>query len=126
MALAMPLFLAIVFGMAQASLLLQTYCNVTYACRNAARYASIHSSTSLAPSTASQIQAMVQAGLFVNPSITPTVTVSYVNPTNLSATTNTIGNLVFVKATWGQSLSIPFMKTSSFSVGTQTYKIISR
>ncbi len=122
----MPLFFATVFGVIQASLLLQTYCNATYACRNAARYASIHSSTSLAPSTSSQIQTMVQSGLFLNASITPTVTVNYVNPITLSAGTNTVGNLVFVKATWSQSLVIPLIHTSSFSVGTQTYKMISR
>lgn len=126
MALAMPLFFVIVFGMIQASLLLQTYCNATYACRNAARYASIHSSTSLAPSTSSQIQTMVRSGLFLNASITPTITVSYLDPSSLATSTNTVGNLVFVKATWGQRMVIPFITTSAFSVGTQTYKMISR
>jgi Flp pilus assembly protein TadG len=126
MAFVLPLFLATVFGMMQSALLLQTYCNATYACRNAARYASIHSSTSLAPSTASQIQTMVQTGLFLNASIRPTITVSYLNPNNFAVATNTVGNLVNVKATWGQSMVIPFMNTGSFTVTTQTYKMISR
>jgi Flp pilus assembly protein TadG len=139
MAMAMPLCLAVVFGMIQSALVLQTYCNATYACRNAARYASIHSSTSLAPSTASQIQTMVKSGLFLNASITPTVTVGYSTGAWVSGTAptfcntpsscnsyNVVGNLVVVKATWSQSMTIPFMPTSGFTVGTQTYKLITR
>jgi Flp pilus assembly protein TadG len=138
MALAMPLFLATVIGLIQASLLLQTYCNATYACRNAARFASMHSTTSLAPSNSTQIQAMVQSGLFLNATITPTISVNYFNASNLAAGTpnvcnppvnsnlNVVGNVVCVKVTWNQGLIIPFITTSGFSVGTQAYKIISR
>jgi Flp pilus assembly protein TadG len=126
MAFAMPLFLAVVFGMIQCSLVLQSYCNATYACRNAGRYAMLHSLTALAPSTASDIQTMVKSSLFQYSSTTPTISVSYLNPTNLAATTNSVGNLVCVKASWSQKMYIPFMTTSSFTIGTQTCKIISR
>jgi len=138
LALAMPLFLAIVFGVIQSSLLLQTYCNATYACRNAARYASLHSTTSLAPSTSTQIQSMVQSGLFLNTSIKPTISVNYFNASNLAAGTpnlcagtpdsssNVIGNVVCVQASWSQTLNIPFLSNNSVSISTQTYKIISR
>jgi Flp pilus assembly protein TadG len=137
-ALAVPLFLAVVFGVIQASLLLQTYCNATYACRNAARYASLHSTTSLAPSSSPQIQSMVQSGLFLNASITPTISVNYFNSSNLASGTtnlclppvnsslNVVGNVVCVQATWKQQLKIPFLSNNSVSVSTQTYKIISR
>jgi Flp pilus assembly protein TadG len=126
MALALPLVLTILFGMFQSSLLLETYCNATYACRNAARYASLHSSTSLAPSTSAQIQTMVQSQLFLNSSIRPTITVTYVNPSTFATSTNTIGNLVEVQVTWNQNFIVPFVKTSSVSVGTQTFKTIAR
>jgi hypothetical protein len=86
----------------------------------------LHSLTALAPSTASQVQTMVQSSLFQYSSITPTVTVSYLNPTNLATATNAVGNLVCVKASWTQRMYIPFMTTSNFTVGTQTCKIISR
>ncbi len=138
LALAMPLFLAIVFGVIQSSLLLETYCNATYACRNAARYASLHSTTSLAPSTSPQIQSMVQSGLFLNASITPTISVNYFNASNLSSSStnlclppvnsslNVVGNVVCVQASWNQKLNIPFLSNNSVSISTQTYKIISR
>jgi Flp pilus assembly protein TadG len=126
MAFAMPLFLAVVFGMIQCSLVLQSYCNATYACRNAGRYAMLHSLTALAPSTASDIQTMVKSSLFKYSSIQPTVTVSYLNPTNLATSSNAVGQLVCVKASWSQKMYIPYMTTSSFTIGTQTCKIISR
>jgi len=138
MALAMPLCLMVVIGMIQTSLMLQTYCNATYACRNAARYASLHSTTSLAPSTSTQIQSMVQSGLFLNVSITPTISVNYFNASKLSSSStnlcsgtpdsslNVIGNVVCVQASWNQTLTIPFMSNNSISISTQTYKIISR
>jgi Flp pilus assembly protein TadG len=126
MAFAMPLFLAVVFGMIQCSLVLQSYCNATYACRNAGRYAMLHSLTALAPSSVTDIQTMVKSSLFQYSSVQPTVTVSYLNPSNLATATNAVGNLVCVKATWSQRFYIPFMTTSSFTIGTQTCKMISR
>jgi Flp pilus assembly protein TadG len=140
MAVSLPLFLGIVFGMVQSSLLLQKYCNATYACRNAARYASIHSTTSLAPSTSTQIQSMVQSSLFLNASITPTINVNYFNASSLGSSTadlclppvnssaNVVGNIVCVQASWSQNLKIPFLSANanSFTVSTQSYKVISR
>ncbi len=126
MAFAMPLFVAVVFGVIQCSLVLQTYCNATYACRNAGRFAMLHSLTALAPSTVSQVQSMVTSSLFLSSAISPTVTVSYLNPTSLATATNNVGNLVCVKASWSQKMSIPFMTTTSFTVGTQSCKMISR
>lgn len=135
MAMAMPIFLMVVIGMVQTALVVQTYCNATYACRNAARYAALHSTTSLAPITSSGVQTMVQGGLFLSGTISPTITVQYsTGPFILGSTpsfsssssNNIIGNLVLVKATWSQTISIPFISPISFSVGTQTTKLISR
>gem|GEM_PF-2402270 len=125
MAVALPVFLLLVFGVAQCSFLLMTYCNATYACRNAARYASLHSSTSLLPVSSSQVQTMVQSGLILSSSIVPNITVNYVN-SDLAASTNSIGNLVLVQVTWSQSLVIPFSSARTLTVGTHTYRTITR
>lgn len=134
MALAMPLFLMVVFGMVETAIVMQTYCNATYACRNAARYAALHSPSSLAPTTAAQVHTMVQSGLFLNAAISPTITVQYSTATFSSSTaptfssggTNAIGYLVQVKATWSQTMTIPLIAPISFTVGTQATRLISR
>jgi len=141
MAFVMPLCLAIVFGMVQSSLLLQTYCNATFACRNAARYASLNSTSSLSPASPTQVAAVAKLGLFMSSSISPTINVNYFNAGNLSSsssnlctppvggantTLDVVGNVVCVQVTWSQRLSIPFMPTNSITITTQSYRIISR
>jgi Flp pilus assembly protein TadG len=138
MMVSLPLFLLVVFGMIQCSLMLEGYCNATYACRNAARYASVHSSTSLAPSVSTDIQTVVKSNLLMGASITPTINVNYFNASNLSSSStnlcappvnsslNVVGNIVCVQASWSQSLNIPFFTSYPFAVSTQTYRVISR
>jgi Flp pilus assembly protein TadG len=124
-ALVAPLFLLISFGIFEYAIVLLTYCNATYACRKAARYGSMHSSSSLSPVTIPQLQAMVKSQLFLNSAITPVVNVSYVTPT-FGAGSNTVGDLVGVSVNWNQSLQLPFMSSSSFSIQSQDYKMINR
>jgi hypothetical protein len=138
MIVSLSLFTLTVFGMIQCSVVLEHYCNATYACRNAARYASIHSSTALAQSTSTDIVSMVQSSLFLSASITPTINVNYFNASLLSSSStnlcappvtsnlNVVGNIVCVQASWSQSLNIPFLTSHTYSVSTQTYKVISR
>jgi Flp pilus assembly protein TadG len=124
-AVVLPLFVLIVFGTAQYAIVLLTFCNATYACRLASRYASMHSASSLAPDTVSQIQGLVTSRLFVNPLITPTVSVNYYTQ-SLSAGSNIVGNVVEVSVTWSQTLNLAFMNSESFSISTQNYKVITR
>jgi Flp pilus assembly protein TadG len=124
-AVVMPLFVLIVFGAVQYSIVLLTYCNATYACRLASRYASMHSNSSLAPDTVSQIQGLVTSRLFIGTAITPTVSVNYYTP-SLTAGSNVVGNMVEVAVTWSQTVKLPFMDSSSFSISTQNYKVITR
>ncbi len=126
MAVCLPLFLALVFGMFEYSIVMFTYCNATYACRNSARYASMHSTASLSPASAPQVKALVSSGLFLSSAITPTINVTYINPTTGVTTTNTIGNLVEVSASWSQTVKIPFGPSKSFTVGTVAYQMITR
>ncbi len=124
-ALALPLFLAVAFGICQYAILFFTYCNATYECRIAARYASTHSSASLSPVTTAQIQSLVTSNLYLNASVIPSVAVSYYTPT-LTAGSNIIGNVVEVNVTWTQTFQFPYFKQKSISVGTQAYRVILR
>jgi Flp pilus assembly protein TadG len=128
-AVVLPVFLIIFFGITQYAIVLLTYCNATYACRLASRYASMHSSTSLAPDTVSQIQGLVTSRLFINPGITPTVSVNYYTQA-LSPVSYSVGNspgyVVQVSVTWTQTLKLLPQNISTFSVSTQNDKIITR
>jgi Flp pilus assembly protein TadG len=124
-AVVLPIFIAIVFGISQYAIVMLTYCNATYACRLASRYASMHSSASLAPDTVAQIQGLVTSRLFVSSAITPTVSVAYYTPT-LSAGTNVVGNVVQVTVTWSQTLKLAFMSSNTFTISTQNEKVITR
>ena len=124
-AVVLPIYLAIVFGMSQFATVMLSYCNATYACRLASRYASIHSSSSLAPDTVAQIQGLVTSSLFISSAITPTVSVSYSTLT-LSPGTNVVGDMAQVAVTWNETLKLPFMKSSGFSISAKDSKVITR
>jgi Flp pilus assembly protein TadG len=139
-AVTLPVFLLVCLGVAQYAIVLLTYCNGTFACREASRYASMHSATSLAPDTPSQIKGIVTSQLFINPTITPTVSVNYYTQ-NLSpvsaAVGNNIGYVVQVSVTWSQTVTI-FPGSSitagllnqstwnTFSISTANNKVITR
>jgi Flp pilus assembly protein TadG len=128
-AVVLPVFLMILFGIAQYAIVLLTYCNATYACRLASRYASMHSASSLAPDTISQIQGLVTARLFLNPAVTPTVSVNYytlsLSPVSY-AVGNNVGYAVQVSVTWTQTLKLLPSNINTFSVSTQNTKVITR
>jgi Flp pilus assembly protein TadG len=125
MALGAPVFLLLLFGIFEYSIVLFSYCNATYACRNAARYASLHSSSSLAPSTTSQIQGVVTSGLYLPSAISPTISVTYLTPA-MATGTNTVGNFVTVSTTWSQNVHLPFASAVGLSIATQDTQLISR
>jgi hypothetical protein len=127
----------IFLGFSQYAIVLLTYCNATYACRMASRYASMHSNSSLAPDTVAQIQGMVTSNLFINPAITPAVTVKYYTSQLVlcpdpNTQCNIPGDVVQVGVNWSQTLKLGFNKPNgtlapqTFSIGTQNYKVITR
>jgi hypothetical protein len=97
-----------------------SYCSATYAAREAARYASMHSSTSLSPATVASVTAVVRANLWTVSSGSPAVVVCWgggcSNPAN-----NLVGNLVGVGVVWWNP---PFLKENSRLYATQAYRII--
>jgi Flp pilus assembly protein TadG len=122
-AVALPVFLTVMIGIFQYSIVLLAYCNATLACTQAARYAGLHSSSSLSPVATSDIKSMVTSKIFINSSLTPTVTVSYLTPT-LQTGSNVVGNMVLVRVSWAQSVTTPFLTSKSFSVGSQDVRPI--
>jgi len=126
MAVALPLFLLVVFGVFEYALVLFTYCNATFACRHSARYAAMHSTASIAPATVSQLQTMTKSLLFLSSNLSPTVSVSYLNPNNGNASTNTVGNVVEIGVSWSQTVKIPFGSSQSVNVATQGIQVVTR
>lgn len=124
-ALLLPVFFLLFVGTIQYAITLFTYCNATYACRNAARYASVRSTSSISPASVAQVQSLVTSGLFLNTAIAPTVAVAYYTPA-LAIGSNTVGDIVTVSASWNQTIVIPFMSNQSVSVGTQASSMITR
>ncbi len=125
MAVALPVFMMLMIGTFQLAIVLLTFCNATLACSQAARYASLHSSTSVAPASTSQIQSFVMSKLFIGRSINPTVNVLYTTASQGTGS-NVIGNMVTVNVSWSQTIAIPFASTYSFSVGSQDIRVITR
>jgi len=123
MALVMPLFILVTFGTFECGMALMDYVNATYAIRMAARYASVHSSTSLSPATTAQIQSIVTSNMYIANVSSRTVIVSYGDRTG-GAGGNYVGDLVGIGMLWGQNLNIPFYGKSNFYVSSETYRVI--
>jgi len=90
-----------------------------------ARYASVHSSSSLSPVTTAQIQAMVTSNMYIANVSSTTVIVSYGDRSGGSGG-NYVGDLVGIGLLWGQNLNIPFYGKSNFYVQSQTYRVITQ
>jgi Flp pilus assembly protein TadG len=100
-----------------------SYVNATYAIRMGARYASVHSQTSLSPATTAQIQNIVTSNMYFANSTFSTVIVSYGDRSGNQGG-NYVGDLVGIGYLWSQNLNIPFYGKSNFYVSTQTYRMI--
>jgi Flp pilus assembly protein TadG len=122
MAVAMPLFILMIMGTFELSMMMMSYCSANYAARMAARYASIHSSSSLSPATVASVTAVVNDNLWVRTTSTPAVVVCWgggcSNPAN-----NFVGNLVGVGVVWWNA---PFLSGNSGLLTTQAYRIVTR
>jgi len=118
-ALVLPVFFLLLFGLFYFSIALFGFCNATYASRAAARYASLHSSTSLSPCTTASVQSVVAPYLAVTPAATSTVTTVW-------TASNTIGSTVSVSVTLVYSVGIPFSKLNAITVGSTAQRTIIR
>ena len=67
LALVMPVFLLVIFGILQCTLALFAYCNISYASHAAVRYASLYSSSSIAPATSTSVRKIVDPFIWCAP-----------------------------------------------------------
>ena len=119
MAVTLPVFLLVLFGIAWFAILLFGWCNITYASRVAVRYASIHSNTSLAPATTASITANVTPYLIASTTGTATTTVVY-------NTSNTIGSQVTVTVSATYKPIVPYASLTAFALSSTSQRTITR
>jgi Flp pilus assembly protein TadG len=119
MALVLPAFFMLLFGLVNFAETMFEYTNATYACRTAAHYASLHSTTSSVPCNATCVQNIVTPILYIPAYATATVTTTY-------GSSNTVGSTVKVATTIDSYISIPFLPLRTVAVGSSVQRTISR
>lgn len=112
-AMAMPVFLAIVFMFIATSLLLFVYGNMTYGAQAAVRYAAVRSSTSLVPCTTIQIQQAALDAMLTSAGGT-VQTVAAWSPDN------NVGSAIKVSVSVNYPVFLPFINVSSLTLTTSS------
>lgn len=107
LALVLPTFFVLMIGFINFCIIMFGLCNLSFASRQADRYACLHSSTSLLPVTQPKIDALVAPYVFKYPSNTYSDLLSY--PTG----TNIVGGTASVKITITYKIVLPFLTTST-------------
>ncbi len=123
MAVVLPVFFALLFGLFGFSVALFGTMNANYAVNTAARYASLNSSTSLFPATTQSIQAMVISNLYLPASVTPSVVVTYTHAGTLytNFTGAVVGDLTGVGVVWNIP---PIWGIQNIRIGAQGYRMV--
>lgn len=111
MAVVLPTFFLLLFGLFQFSIILFGLGNATFAARAAARYASVNSASSPSPCTNASIKAIAMQYLPLAPANTVTVTPSWP-----SGGTNVIGSSVKVVVQIVYPFNIPFAPQKQLTV----------
>ena len=119
MAVALPTFFLLLFGLMDFSIMLFGYSNATFACRAGARYASLHSSTSLTPASAAMIQGVVTSYLWAAPSGGVTVNTTW-------SPANTVGSSVTVTVRIVYPIGVPQLSLSQITVGSSAERTVIR
>jgi len=119
MAVVLPTFFLLLFGMFNFAIVLFGYSNATYACRAGTRYASLHSATSLAPSSSATVRSIVTSYLWAAPSAGVTVTTTW-------SPSNTVGSSVqvFVKIVY--PIGVPLLSLRQITVGSSAQRTVIR
>lgn len=117
MAVVLPTFFLLLFGIFNFVIVLFGYSNATYAARAASRYASIHSTTSLVPCNIACISTYATQFLYAAPSGGVTITTTY-------GSANTVGSTVKVFVRIAYTVVIPFSSVRNISVGSTAQRTI--
>ena len=123
MAIVLPAFTLLLFGIFQFSTAVSGYLSAEYAVNLTTRYAAIHSNTSLVPCSVTDIQNMVKANLFFANAVPANVSVAYYQFAPSSG--NVIGNVVSISLVYSQTVSVPFYN-HTFSIGSGDYRVVTR
>jgi Flp pilus assembly protein TadG len=118
-AVILPTLFLFLWGLFDFSIVLFGYSNATYASRAAARYASLHSSTSLAPSNAVAVQNVATQYLWAAPAGGVTVTTTWSPANTIGGTVN-----VFVKVAY--PVGVPLLTLHQITVASTAQRTIQR
>ena len=118
-AIILPTLFLFLLGLFSFSIVLFGYCNATYASRAAARYASLHSSTSLAPSDTAAVQYVATQYLWASPSGAVTITPTW-SPANTTGSTVTVA----VKVVY--PVSVPLLTLHQITVSSTAQRTVER
>ena len=113
MALILPVYFILVYGTVQLCFILFGYCNATYACRQAARYAAVHGTGAAYICTATDVQNVAKQYLWGVPANAATVSVSWPSGNNPNTYMKVTISIVYPTA-------IPFSNMSTITVGTSS------
>jgi Flp pilus assembly protein TadG len=118
-AVILPTLFLFLLGLFDFSIVLFGYSNVTYASRAAVRYASLHSSTSMAPSNAAAVQNVVTQYLWGAPAGGVTITTTW-------SPANTVGSTVNVLVRVVYPVSVPLLTLRQITVSSSAQRTIQR
>ena len=119
LALVMPVFLLVIFGILQCTLALFAYCNISYASRAAVRYASLHSSSSAAPATNASVRTVIDPFVWCAPANDVSIAITW-------SPSNSVGSTVQVQVQMNLPLAIPFSDTQGFAIHSVSKRTIVR
>jgi Flp pilus assembly protein TadG len=127
-AIILPVYFLVLFGVFEYAIVLSGWAGATYGARQAARYASIHSPTSLAPCGSASSAGCPQETALIQPFIWGAANNGLtVNTKWVGTTTNgAIGTWVVVNVTVQYHLIIPYSKLTAITVGNQAQYPITR
>ena len=117
MAIVLPTFFLLLFGFFNIAFVMFGIADINYAANMTARYASLHSNSSLSPATVADVKAYAVANLYLPGSDTAGVIVNY------STLGNTVGQGVGIGIYYNAA---PGMALKNFTVTAQAFRYITR
>ena len=117
MALILPIYFLMVYGVFLMCFVLFGYCNATYASRIAARYGALHGTGSTYQCTGTDLQNLAKQFLWGAPTNGTTITPTW-------SPDNNPGSTVTVKIVLVYPTAIPFSSISQVTVGTSAQEVI--
>ncbi len=119
LAVTLPLFCMLLFGVVEFGMGLVSYCSATYAIREGSRFASLHSQTSLVPASTTDVKNVITQNLCMPGATSVSIGVYYGNG-------NVVNSQLGIGLSWTQQINIPFFKNEGLSMYVATYRWVTR